>query len=1075
MTSFVGQSSNQPLGVFRSKGRRRWENHRMVDAQPAWAEYFDNRLKSAILESVQNYPNKRSVNVDFSDLSAFNGELADALVLNPDLILQSAEKALEPYVQSLAIPPEKQMPIHVRVYNLPSVYDTAVQRLGVDHLDKLVRVEGVVSWVTDVKPLMKTALWQCIHCQTTIKTATEKMQLKPPLLCKCGRRDFKLEEKSSGFTNLQKSQVQELVEKLRGNAPTANVELWMEDDLVNIMVPGEKFIITGVLRLAPVKEGRGKGSIYAKFLDVLHLQRMEREFEEIEITKEEQEQIEALAKDPALFEKVVKSIAPSIYGFSELKQAIALQLFSGTPGKILPDGKRIRSDIHLLLIGDPGCLIADERVALGNGAIVKLADLGQTHKQTINQPLLTGQGYRRANATVFHKYEKQPILELLTESGKSIVGTYNHPLLVVEGMSKVWKRLDQIKPKDRVATVVSIPCTITAPLALDWELEKRRFGPKSAVKLPGKLTPELAGWMGYILGDGWVTRTRVAMDVNSEETDLIQPLQQSALNLFGIPLKCRTENRPGKKPIHVLEMHSVDVAACLKMLRTRRVPDLVLRSGNKVVSEFLAWLFEADGTVFSKGRGSRAVQLKSSEIELLRDVQILLLRFGIHSRIVERNLTIRRAESIRKYAKDIGFRSLKKKTRLQKLVDDVKNLHPEHGRKLSERVISVRPKGIADVFDVEVPSAKRFIANGIISHNTAKSSVLGYVSNIAPKSVFVSGESATGVGLTASAERDKDGEGWILKAGAMVLANGGLAIIDEFDKMDLADRGSIHQAMEQQVISVAKAGIVTQFQSKTSVLAAANPKLGRFDPNTPPAQQFNVSPALLSRFDLIFTIRDVLDETRDRRTAEHILLGHKISLQSKDEVEAKSAQLPVIDLDLLRKYIAYARRHVQPVLTDEASEKIKEYYLEMRQMGAKDNTFAVTARQIEGIIRLAEASAKLRLSPRVELQDAERSVALSTFVLNDVFIDRTTGRIDSDIVNIGQPKSRTDRMRTVLGIIHSLEKQFDLVDIDDVVKEAATFGLDDTYTRRLIDDLKKNGDLYEPKVGHIKSTRKEAG
>ena len=158
-----------------------------------------------------------------------------------------------------------------------------------------------------------------------------------------------------------------------------------------------------------------------------------------------------------------------------------------------------------------------------------------------------------------------------------------------------------------------------------------------------------------------------------------------------------------------------------------------------------------------------------------------------------------------------------------------------------------------------------------------------------------------------------------------------------------------------------------------------------------------------------------------------------------------------------------------------AIEKIKEYYLELRQMGAKDNTFAVTARQIEGIIRLAEASAKLRLSPLVELQDADRSIALATFVLNDVFIDKATGRIDSDIVNIGQPKSRTDRMRTVLSIIHSLEKQFDLVDIDDVVKEATTFGLDDTYTRRLIDDLKKNGDLYEPKVGHIKSTRKEAG
>ncbi|MDP2717977.1 MAG: LAGLIDADG family homing endonuclease, partial [Candidatus Micrarchaeota archaeon] len=329
------------------------------------------------------------------------------------------------------------------------------------------------------------------------------------------------------------------------------------------------------------------------------------------------------------------------------------------------------------------------------------------------------------------------------------------------------------------------------------------------------------------------------MDVNSEEEDLIPRLKRTVHSVFGQPLSHRTERRPGKKPIHVMEIHNVDVAANLQFLRQKRVPDVILRSGNKAVAAFLSWLFEADGTVFSKGRGRRAIQLKSSSVELLRDVQVLLLRFGIHARIVERNLTIRRAKAIRKFAARIGFQSEKKKTRLTRLVTDVKDLHHEHGRQLSERIVSVCPAGVADVFDVEVPSAKRFIANGIISHNTAKSSILGYVSNIAPKSVFVSGESATGVGLTASAERDKEGEGWIIKAGAMVLANGGLAIIDELDKMALENRGSIHQAMEQQVISVAKAGIVTQFQSKTAVLAAANPKFGRFDPNVPPAQQFN--------------------------------------------------------------------------------------------------------------------------------------------------------------------------------------------------------------------------------------------
>jgi len=1040
-----------------------------------FVQVFENFLAEQypgeITDLFENYPKKRSLAVDYNLLDKSFPELAQKLQEKPDEVIAAAEKAIQ---SQKPIVFEDERPLHVRFFNLPSTFETSVMNLGADHLDQLFRIEGVVSWVTEIKPLMKTSLWQCIHCQTTIKTATDKSSIKPPGICQCGRRDFKLLEKSgsSSYINVQRAQIQELVEKLRGNAPTASVEVWMEDDLVNLMVPGEKFIISGVLRLKPVKEGKVKSAVYAKFIDALHLQRMEREFEELEITKTEQDEIERLGHDPGLFEKIVKSVAPSIYGYSELKQAIALQLFGGTPGKVMPDGKKIRSDIHLLLIGDPGCLIADERVVLGNGAIVKLGDMGESHLQSIHAPMLTGQGYARANATVFHSYPQQRIMEVVTESGKCIKGTYNHPLLVVDGMKKAWKRLDELKVGDRLATVVGIPCTITAPLETGWTIIPRRFGPKSNVTLPTHLTPELAGWMGYVLGDGWVTRTRVAMDVNTEEEDLIPLLKQITENQFGVPLGHRTERRPGKKPIHVLETHRVDVAANVQFLRQRRVPDLVLQSGNKVAAEFLAWLFEADGTVFSKGRGKRTVQLKSSEIELLRDVQILLLRFGIHSRIVERNLTIRRAQAIRKYAKAIGFRSAKKKARLAQLVADVKVLHHEIGRQLSERVVSIRPAGVADVFDVEVPTAKRFIANGIISHNTAKSSILGYVSRISPKSVYVSGESATGVGLTASAERDKDGEGWILKAGAMVLANGGLAIIDEFDKMDVEDRGAIHQAMEQQVISVAKAGIVTQFQSKTSVLAAANPKMGRFDPNTPPAEQFDISPPLLSRFDLIFTIKDVLDETKDRRTADHILLGHKLSLQGDSAAMHKDI-MPVIDMDLLRKYVAYARRHIRPNLSDEASDKIKEFYVDMRKQGAKDNTFSITARHIEGIIRLSEASAKLRLSQRVELQDAERAIALSTFVLNDVFMDKTTGRIDSDIISIGQPKSRVDRMRTILGVIGTLQKQYDLVAIDDIVKEAATFGLDDVYVRRLVDELKRQGDLYEPKVGHVKLSRKE--
>jgi len=991
------------------------------------------------------------------------------LLRQPDDYIKKAKDAVKNLILT---PDDKPVDCHVRFYSLPQTADVSVEYLGAEQLDRLSRVEGVVSWITDIKPFIKTALWECIHCEATQKTAHEKGKQKKPATCQCGRRDFILIEESSKFINMQRGQMQESVEKLRGNKTSSQVELWMEDDLTNIIAPGEKVIVTGILRLRPAKDKRDTG-VYQKILDVHHLQKIEREFEEITITREEERELLALSKDPKLFDKITQSIAPSIYGHKELKQAIALQMFGGTPNKIMPDGERVRAESHVLLVGDPGCIVGGERVALGNGEIVRIESLGKKHLQKIRQPMLTGQGYGKADATCFHAYPHQAIIELVTESGKSVKGTLNHPLLTVRGMNREWKRLDEIKPGERVAVATWIPCSKKSLVKTLWKKTPRKYGPRSKARLPVELDADTAALLGYVVGDGWVTRTRVAMDVNDEEQDLVPRLARVINEKFALEAHVRIEKRPGKKPMTIIECNNTDVAGCLAFLREKRVPDEVMRSGNAVAAAFLSWLFEADGCVFSKGRGKRAVQLKSARIELLRDVQMLLLRFGVHSRIVERNLAIRRAQAIRRFAKEVGFQSAKKKARLEKLVADCGALHHELGKQLSERVVSVKRAGYADVYDVEIPSAKRFIANGIISHNTAKSSILEYVNHLAPKSVFVSGGSSSGVGLTASAEKDKDGEGWILKAGAMVLANGGIAIIDEFDKMREEDRGSIHEAMEQQKISIAKAGIVTQFSSRTSVLAAANPKMGRFDSLQDVPSQFNISPALLSRFDLIFTIRDTIDESRDRKMADHILAGHKFASKKEAPPEGH-AIIPEIEQETLRKYIAYTRRSCFPVLTDPAMEKIKDFYVEMRKIGKNSNTFPVTPRQIEGIIRIAEASAKMRLSSNVEIQDAERAIKLEEYVLEQVFMDKSTGKLDSDVINLGRPKSKIDRLQSIVRVIAELEAKTDLVPLEDAVTAATEYGIDPIEARRMIDELLRQGDLYKPKPGVIKRAHERA-
>ena len=226
-------------------------------------------------------------------------------------------------------------------------------------------------------------------------------------------------------------------------------------------------------------------------------------------------------------------------------------------------------------------------------------------------------------------------------------------------------------------------------------------------------------------------------------------------------------------------------------------------------------------------------------------------------------------------------------------------------------------------------------------------------------------------------------------------------------------------------------------------------------------------------------MRDVLDEARDKEMAKHILVGHMYATRGMDAVKQEeedggkaAAILPAIDPELLRKYIAYARKNFAPKITHEASEKIRDYYIELRKLGQEQNTFPVTARSIEGLIRLAEASAKMRLSQLVEVQDAQRAIDLTNFVLREVFVDRETGKLDSDVISLGQPKSRLDKLRTVLNIIETMEKEVDLLAVDDVVREATNYGIDDRYARNLIDERKRTGDLYEPKPGFIKSARR---
>lgn len=673
-------------------------------------EFYNSYYSDQINEMYVAYPQRRAIAVSIRDLAEFDSELTTELMNNPDMILPNANSALarlNPRPEAL----EKQ--VYARFYGIDSSSMPLIQEVGSDNIGKLLTLDSLLVKRSEIIPLVHIGTFRCSLCSTVLKIEVDRENV-PEICPQCKRRALKQVNEESKFIDLQRVAVQDPLERLKGSTPTWNLEVWLEDDLVNCAMPGDRVDITGVLRIRPRRNAKGKldRAMFTMLLDAVSVVPRQKEFSELEISQDDEKVIRELSKDPRIFEKIAKSIAPSIYGYDEIKRSLALQLFSGTPDKTLVDGSRVRSDMHLLLIGDPG---------------------------------------------------------------------------------------------------------------------------------------------------------------------------------------------------------------------------------------------------------------------------------------------------------------------------------------------------------------------------SAKTRLLQAVTSIVPKGIYVSGKSTTSAGLTASAERDEFSEGgWTLKAGALVLGSGGCIGIDEFDKISDDDKSALLEAMESQTISIAKAGIVATFTARSSILAAANPKYGRFDPNIYPAEQFDIPPTLISRFDLIFPIRDLLDEEQDKNIARHILMQHSAAgAKIADIKEYEQVEAPPIEPELLRKYIAYAKRNVRPRLTKEAGDRIQEYYVELRKLGARQGAVPMTPRQIEGLVRLAEASAKTRLSELVELKDAEVAVGMFNYMLNTLAVDRS-GRRDIDILLTSMPKEKVDKINAMMAIVKKLEEDEQSARVARVLEEAEKAGIDRATSMRYINELERSGDIYTPKPGVLKIVRHEA-
>jgi len=662
---------------------------------------FKNFFEMNYLQDILNNIRKDQflINVNFAELAIFNPELGELLINDPENTIRAAELAIE----NIDLGVNEEIKIKVRLYNLPDEQKIRIRDIRSKHLGKFIEILGTVRQKSDVRPQVTSALFECPSCGNRITVLQLDAKFKEPTKCGCGRKGkFRLLNKE--LVDAQRIVLEEAPETIQGSEQPKRLNIFLKKDLVSPLTekrtnPGTKLGVTGVVKEIPITLRDGSQSTrFDLSMETNHIESIQEEFAEIELSEKEKKEIEKFSKDPQMSKKMLDSVAPTIYGHDKIKEALILQMLGGIQ-KERSDGTITRGDIHVLLIGDPGC-------------------------------------------------------------GKSVI--------------------------------------------------------------------------------------------------------------------------------------------------------------------------------------------------------------------------------------------------------------------------------------------------------------LNRISKLAPKVRFVSGKGASGAGLTASVVKDEFIKGWALEAGALVLANKGICAIDEFDKMTKEDTSAMHEALEQQTVTIAKANIHATLKAETTVLAAANPKYDRFDPYESIGKQITFPSTILNRFDLIFPVKDNPNKENDEKLAEFILNLHQDS-----KLNLKSP----VSSDFFKKYVAYAKKYCKPKLTDAALKEIQEYYVKMRLSGGEEGkvkAIPISPRQLEALVRLSEAAAKLRLGTTVTKKDARTAIELVHFCLAQIGLDPLTGKIDVDRFSGGITASQRSYIKIIKDAISEAENKFGkVIPLTEVIKIAKEQEIDEERVVEVITKLKRSGDLFMPKTGFI--------
>ncbi|WP_256546018.1 LAGLIDADG family homing endonuclease [Halobellus inordinatus] len=1218
------------------------------DLTDRFIQFYRKYYRDEIGKLAQQYPNEqRSLYIEYEDLYKFDTELAEDYKKKPDQIREYAEEALRLY----DLPADVKLGrAHVRLTHLPETVDIRSIRVHDDHIGRMIAVQGIVRKATDVRPKITEAAFECQRCGTMTYIPQSDSGFQEPHECQgCERQGpFHVDFDQSEFIDAQKVRVQESPEGLRGGETPQSIDIDLEDDITGEVTAGDHVTVTGVLHIEQQTSGNEKTPIFDLYMDGVAVEIEDEEFEDMDITEEDVAEIVDLSNDPEIYEKMVGSVAPSIYGYEQEKLAMILQLFSGVT-KHLPDGSRIRGDLHMLLIGDPGtgksamlqyirniaprsvytsgkgsssagltaAAVRDDfgdgqQWTLEAGALV-LADKGiaavdeldkmRSEDRSAMHEALEQQSYHPNSEVLLsdgRRVEIGPFVDsMMDEREGDVVDGVDCEILPVEDVGVHTVDLDTNDTEktsvDRVsrheapeefvrvsfsngrsvlvtpehpmfvdddgavgtvdAAAMSVGDFVPAPRKLPNSAAPRPLtdeehrGKERDVDLPDEMSPDLAEMLGLLTAEGHSYSGGRTHEIGFSNQDdrLLDRAAQLMADIFGLESTdavngagTTTKRWVSTKLYRWFESNFPGV---MRKSRDKRMPDAVLGASEEEIRRFLVGAFAGDG-----GVESEAMPFSTASEGLAADYADALAKLGIGSRIhydsaedawktyvmgdsTERfvSAVVDPADDRHEKAQAFAERSNETERHHDVLptsaAREIRSLKRLLGVPLDGRFRPALDEGYGvqiSTVQAEVKSLRdriETIRNELDSAATLAEArdLIGWsgrqLAEQLPDATTSAVHYAEDGGYTAARRAS-------LRTGALDAIAEALDEADErLDALEsrcdlryyrVTDVETVPNEGEHACewvydvtveptntfvskgvvlhnsISVSKAGINATLKSRCSLLGAANPKYGRFDQYEPIGEQIDLEPALISRFDLIFTVTDNPDPESDAELAEHIIntnyAGELHTQKSKvpsseftdGEVEDATEEVtPVIDATLLRKYIAYAKRNCYPTMTDEAKAVIRDFYVDFRAKGADDDApVPVTARKLEALVRLSEASARLRLSDTVEREDAVRVTEIVESCLRDIGMDPETGEFDADIVETGTSKNQRDRIKDIKHLIEELEDEYEEgAPVDEVIERAGgDLGLEESKAEDEIENLKRKGELYEPRQNYLRTT-----